>query len=157
MPPSNSLFLANIPWNVKNYFIPDHGLGLCKNSFYSRLVSAFMESRFERTEIVRVKLPNGKEVKIEARFLGGEENVSAKKILLLDDLTDVLDGVVLTIADSLQKVQPTKATVKLGLEVALESGQLTTLIVKGSGKANLEATLEWQKQDMPTPKQIPPA
>ena len=116
-----------------------------------------MDSRFERTEIVQVKLPNGKEVKIEARFLGGEENVSAKKILLLDDLTGVLDGVVLMIADSLQKVQPTKATVKLGLEVALESGQLTTLIVKGSGKANLEITLEWEKRDMPTPKQIPPA
>ena len=33
----------------------------------------------------------------------------------------------------------------LGIEVAVESGQLTALIVKGSGKANLEITMEWGK------------
>jgi Trypsin-co-occurring domain 1 len=35
--------------------------------------------------------------------------------------------------------------VKIGFEVAVESGQLTALIVKGSGKANLEISMEWSK------------
>jgi Trypsin-co-occurring domain 1 len=42
-------------------------------------------------------------------------------------------------------VQPDKISVKVGIEVAVESGQLTALIVKGSGKANLEITMEWGK------------
>ena len=29
------------------------------------------------------------------------------------------------------------------MELALESGQLTALIAKGSSKANMEITLEW--------------
>jgi len=33
--------------------------------------------------------------------------------------------------------------VEFGLEVALESGQLTAVLVKGSAKANLKITLEW--------------
>lgn len=51
------------------------------------------------------------------------------------------------IAEPLQKVKPKKASVKFGMEMALESGQLTALVVKGSGKANLEITLEWEHQD----------
>jgi hypothetical protein len=30
------------------------------------------------------------------------------------------------------------------MELAVESGQLTAVIVKGSGKGNLEITLEWE-------------
>jgi hypothetical protein len=30
------------------------------------------------------------------------------------------------------------------LELAIEAGQLTAAIVKGSGKGNLEITLEWE-------------
>jgi hypothetical protein len=41
-------------------------------------------------------------------------------------------------------VKPKKATVKFGMELAIESGQLTAVIVKGSGKGNLEITLEWE-------------
>ena len=42
-----------------------------------------------------------------------------------------------------QKVKPRKASVELGLEVGLESGHLTALLVKGTGTANLKLTLEW--------------
>ncbi len=114
-----------------------------------------MESRTERTEIVQVKLPNGKEVKVEARLLRGEEKVSAKKILSFEDVTDAIEGIAAMIAKPLQQIKATKTSVKLGLEVAMESGQLTTLIVKGSGKANLEITLEWEQKDIPTPEQAP--
>lgn len=51
----------------------------------------------------------------------------------------------LELSGVLQEVKPDKATIKFGLEIAIESGQITTLIVKGSSKANLEITLEWSK------------
>ena len=59
------------------------------------------------------------------------------------------------IATPIQKARPQKATVKFGMELAIvprtgyanESGQLTAVIVKGPGKANLEITLEWERSD----------
>jgi hypothetical protein len=42
----------------------------------------------------------------------------------------------------LEKVKPKKASVEFGLEVAVESGKLTTLLVKGASTANLKITLE---------------
>jgi hypothetical protein len=50
------------------------------------------------------------------------------------------------VAAPLKKARPKKATVKFGMEMAIEAGQLTAVIVKGSGKANLEITLEWEAQ-----------
>jgi hypothetical protein len=44
---------------------------------------------------------------------------------------------------ALKKVKPKKASVEFGLEVAVESGKLTTLLVKGTGTANLKIALEW--------------
>lgn len=113
-----------------------------------------MESRSERTDIIKVNLPNDKNIKFEVRLVGGEEKVSSKKILSFEDVTDAIEGIGMAIAKSLEQIRPSKASVKVGLEVAMESGQLTALVVKGSGKANLEITFEWQKQDLPIPQQI---
>jgi hypothetical protein len=48
----------------------------------------------------------------------------------------------------LQKVKPSKATVEFGVEISAESGNLTTLIVKGGGKVHLNITLEWSGQTL---------
>jgi len=47
------------------------------------------------------------------------------------------------IAEPINRAKPSKATVKFGMELAVESGKLTAMLVKGSGKANLEISLEW--------------
>jgi hypothetical protein len=39
---------------------------------------------------------------------------------------------------------PSKATVTFGIDVAVEPGQLTAMLVKGGGNATLEITLEWE-------------
>lgn len=62
-------------------------------------------------------------------------------------MAEAIEGIVQIIAVPIQKVRPKKATVKFGLELALEAGRLIAIIVKGSGKANLEITLEWERQD----------
>jgi hypothetical protein len=100
----------------------------------------FTESRLEK---IPVQLPNGTVIKVEVSQMGRED--VAFDVKPFTEITDALEGIVGAIAGTLQKVQPDKASVKFGLELAIESGQLTAIIVKGSGKANLEITLEWIK------------
>ena len=97
-------------------------------------------------ETVKVKLPNGAEIQVEAVALGGERDVSVG-IPSFDAVTDAIEGIAQSVRKSFETIQPRKATVELGLELATESGQLTALLVKGSGKASLKITLEWAKED----------
>jgi Trypsin-co-occurring domain 1 len=97
-----------------------------------------------RSTTVPVELPNGAIANFEVTTSGREDvNFSSKQF---KPVADAIEGVVQMIAAPLQKVKPKKASVKFGMEMALESGQLTAIIVKGSGKANLEITLEWEQQ-----------
>jgi hypothetical protein len=97
----------------------------------------------DRTEAIPVALPNGTVIKVEVTQTGRED--VASHTFSFKQITDALEGLVDAVAETLQKAQPKKATVKFGMEVAVEAGQLTVLIAKGSGKANLEITLEWSK------------
>lgn len=97
-----------------------------------------------RSEIIPVQLPNGATVKFEVTQTGREDvSFDTKQF---QPVAEAIEGVVQMIAAPIQKVKPKKASVKFGMELAIESGQLTAVIVKGSGKANLEITLEWESQ-----------
>ncbi len=102
-----------------------------------------------RSETVPVQLPNGAIVKVEVSKSGREDVSFDPK--QFQPVADAIEGVVQMIAAPIQKVRPKKATVKFGMELAIESGQLTAIIVKGSGKANLEITLEWETQPKAEP------
>jgi Trypsin-co-occurring domain 1 len=95
-----------------------------------------------RTEIVKAELANGTIVNIQATALGGEEEVGFA-LPSFKEVTDAIEGIAESLVATLQKVKPKKASVEFGLEIALESGQLTALLVKGSGTSNLKITLEW--------------
>lgn len=96
----------------------------------------------ERTEIIKAELANGTIIYIRATSLGGEEEVIFT-LPSFKHVTDAIEGIAESIVATLQKVKPQKACVEFGLEIALESGQLTALLVKGSGTSNLKITLEW--------------
>ncbi|MEM1254980.1 MAG: CU044_2847 family protein [Cyanobacteria bacterium P01_H01_bin.21] len=102
---------------------------------------SFSESR---SDTVPVELPNGAVVKVEVATTGRED--VGFDIKQFQPIADAIEGVVQMIAAPLQKVKPKKASVKFGMELAIESGQLTAIIVKGSGKGNLEIALEWEAQ-----------
>jgi len=95
-----------------------------------------------RTEIIKAELANGTIVHIQATSLGGEEEV-AFTLPSFKEVTDVIEGLAGSVVTTLQKVKPKKASIEFGLEIALESGQLTALLVKGTGTSNLKITLEW--------------
>jgi hypothetical protein len=59
---------------------------------------------------------------------------------------DAIKGLAEVVHEALESVGPNKATVEFGLEVGVESGKLTALWVKGTGKANLKITLSWEKK-----------
>ncbi|NJL40544.1 MAG: hypothetical protein HC899_30225 [Leptolyngbyaceae cyanobacterium SM1_4_3] len=99
----------------------------------------FAESR---SDTVPVQLPNGAVVKVEVASTGRED--VGFDVKQFQPVADMIEGIVQMIAAPIQKVKPKKATVKFGMELAIESGQLTAVIVKGSGKGNLEITLEWE-------------
>jgi hypothetical protein len=103
-----------------------------------------MDFADSRGNTVPVELPNGAIVQVEVASTGRED--VAFDVKQFQPVADAIEGVVQMIAAPIQKVKPKKATVKFGMELAIEAGQLTAVIVKGSGKGNLEITLEWESQ-----------
>jgi len=95
-----------------------------------------------RQELIPVTLANGAKMRVAATVLGGEEDV-AFKLLSFDEVTNTIEGIADSLQTALQKIKPKKASVEFGLEIGVESGALTTLLVKGSGTATLNITLEW--------------
>lgn len=97
-----------------------------------------------RRNTIPVQLPNGSIIKFEVTHTGREDVAFDSQ--QFQPVADAIEGVVQMIMTPLQKVKPKKATVKFGMELAIESGKLTAIIVKGSSKANLEIALEWESQ-----------
>lgn len=97
------------------------------------------------TKIIPLQLSDGTVIKVEITPIG-EQPVSSKT-RIFKDATKVIKAIANDISETLsevkQEVKPDKFSVKLGLEIAVESGELTALIVKGASKANLEITMEW--------------
>lgn len=97
------------------------------------------------TKIIPVELSDGTIIKVEATQIG--EQKVAFQSRSFREVSSVVKSITQEISGMLQdihkEVQPEKVSVKIGLEIAIESGQLTALIAKGSGKANLEITMEW--------------
>jgi Trypsin-co-occurring domain 1 len=92
---------------------------------------------------IPVQLEDGTVITVEATPIG-EQQVAIPTIPFKDIKASII-SVSKEISDALSQVQPSKASVKFGFEVAFKEGELTALLVKGSGKANLEITLEWSK------------
>jgi len=98
---------------------------------------------------ITLQLPNGASVIAEVETVRGrlsdaeEEVVDIKQTFHLAEIESAIEGIAGVVAAALAKVKPTKAAVEFGIEVGLESGKLTALLVKGAAKSNLKITLEW--------------
>jgi len=95
-----------------------------------------------RTEIVKAALDNGATIRIEATSLGGEERIGCG-IASFKEVTDAVEGIAHAVVTTLKKVKPQQASVEFGVEIGVESGQLTALLVKGTSTANLKITMQW--------------
>ena len=94
-----------------------------------------------QTDLIPVDLGEGVIVQVEV-IETGREKVSAGT-LPFDSVSKAISKISQIVAAPIQAVKPTKATVKYGLAIGIEQGSLVAAIVRGTGTANLEITLEW--------------
>lgn len=103
------------------------------------------------TALIPVDLGDGVIAQIEVAETG-REKVNAGT-LPFDSVGKAIAKISQVIAIPIQAAKPTKATVKYGLAIGIQQGSLVAAIVRGTGTANLEITLEWEnkpKLDKPT-------
>jgi hypothetical protein len=74
--------------------------------------------------------------------LGGASDVGASDFHL-DDVADSIKSIADTLGRAIEAAAPKKASVEFGIEVALKSGKLVSLITDAGGKATLKVQLEW--------------
>jgi hypothetical protein len=89
--------------------------------------------RIDDHVIIRVETPAG---------VGGEEEI-AHRIPSFDGFTAALSKIATSVRSGIAHVAPTRAVIEFGVDVSMEAGQLTAMIVKGTGAAHLTVTLEW--------------
>ncbi len=109
-----------------------------------------------QNKVISVELSDGTNMRVEATLIGERKfsvptrpfhEVTVAIESLTRDIAEVvtvaIESLTRDIAEVIQTVKPDKASVKFGIEIAMESGKLTPVLVKGTSTANLEITLEW--------------
>jgi hypothetical protein len=97
-----------------------------------------------RSRVVPVRLSDETVINVEVRSIGEQE--VAFKDFSFGHVVKLLESLTGDLKKGLQTIQPDRAEVKFGVELAVESGALTALIAKGTANANLEVTLEWKSE-----------
>lgn len=101
-----------------------------------------------RDEVVSLKINGDSVIKVRASVLGGEQDVAnVAKFIQFKEVTDMIEKIADSTIETIKKVKPDKASIEFGIEVAIESGVATALLVKGSGTGNFKITLEWSKEN----------
>jgi hypothetical protein len=101
--------------------------------------------------VVEVTLPNGAVALVRAADLDEDGGQVAEKVGWRDSfdlaaVSETLEGIAQAVRSGLEKMTPSKTTVELGIQLAVKSGKLTSLVVEGDASASLKVTLEWGGQ-----------
>ena len=94
-------------------------------------------------QVVSAELPNGATLRIVAEQGGGAQDVAWNGPFDFDRVRDVIEGLAEMVQTAVTKVRPDSVEVELGLDISVESGKLTALLVKGDAGASLKITLGW--------------
>jgi hypothetical protein len=97
--------------------------------------------------LVKVDLGDGRLVAIEALNVSPEQPVGIGDVLSFDGVERSIEAIAARMSAALERVRPDRGTVEFGIDVGVESGALTALVVKGTGTATLKVTLEWERSD----------
>ena len=100
----------------------------------------------DASEVLVVDMGDNRTILVETRTDGDpnpEQKVRVGATIPFDGVAESIDAISGRIVGALQRAKPEKATVSFGLDVGVEAGQLTSLLVKGSGRATINVTLEW--------------
>jgi hypothetical protein len=76
----------------------------------------------------------------------GRQEVGALDMIPFDQVVQTLTRIAQGLGTAVEAVRPSKASIEIGVEFGLEAGQVVALIARGTGKANLKITLEWDQR-----------
>jgi hypothetical protein len=99
----------------------------------------------ERTHWQPIQLADGAKAYLEVIPRGGREEVGILEAIPFDRVVETLGQIANGVGGAIEKAKPSKAAVEIGVEFGLEAGKRVTLIARGTGKANLKVTLEWER------------
>jgi hypothetical protein len=96
--------------------------------------------------IVTSRIGDGPTIKLEVTGeVDREEDVSAlSKIVPFDSVVDSVASISQAMTEALRRAKPEEAEVTFGLDIALEAGSLTSMIVKGGGTSTFTIRLLWK-------------
>jgi hypothetical protein len=101
----------------------------------------------EDQALVKATLGDDQAIQIEVRTTGDPEaDVGIGETLSFQGFVDSLEAITNSVTSALRSAKPDRATVEFGLDVGVEAGGLTALLVKGTGTATLKITLEWESK-----------
>ena len=102
------------------------------------------EAQVDTVEVVKADLGEGRVIHLEVQTVGDPEtNVGIRDILSFEGVVDTIEALTDSLMNALRKASPDKATLEFGVDIGIESGALTSVIVKGTGTATVKITLEW--------------
>jgi len=96
------------------------------------------------TELIHIKLNDEVGCLVEVEASDFRQDVTAKSQTF--DFAIVkkqIEGISSELMTLLKNIGPSKINLEFGIELSVESGQLTSVIVKGSAKSNIKISLEW--------------
>lgn len=101
-------------------------------------------------QAVKVQMPDGQV--IWARVETGPSDVAASdaiKKLDIEGLTSSIKSVSHAVWEAAQDLTPDTVGVEFGLELAVKSGQLVSILAEASGKASLKVSMSWSNGATP--------
>jgi Trypsin-co-occurring domain 1 len=101
------------------------------------------------SDVVEVRLPTGQVIHARVADTGPRDVGLGDRqwALSLDDLQDTVEGVTQTVYQALQRVKPHTVSLEIGIELAVQTGKLTSLLAEASGKGSMKLTLSWNTAD----------
>jgi len=101
------------------------------------------------SEVVPVTLPSGQTILARVQVEGPVDVGAGATLrrLAIADLRETVEGVTQSVAQALRRVRPDEVSVEFGVELAVKTGKLTSVLAEGSGKASIKLTLTWSSGD----------
>ncbi|MEU0130364.1 CU044_2847 family protein [Streptomyces sp. NPDC006289] len=79
------------------------------------------------------------------------QDIAARGLPSLGDVGSAITGMARLARDAVRAAQPDSASIEFGVDVKVESGKLTGLVVSGSANATLKVTLNWESGSSAAP------
>jgi Trypsin-co-occurring domain 1 len=103
-------------------------------------ISTFLPAKLDDDTIIRIEA-----TQLDTEVVG-EGYIASVELPSFHQVTDAIKSIAKSFEVIWKEVQISKANVEFGIEVGFEPGNLTALLIKGSGKGHLTVTLEWSKE-----------